>query len=203
MNDDLTFRWVMVAALGVLLPFGLYHRIRSQSSGESLDRRQEGVFILSTLRPTALVLWACVIAYLIEPRTMAWSSVSLPAEVRWVGAAIIIAAVGLFAWTLRSLGPNLTDTVVTRRAATLVTTGPYRWVRHPFYDSMTLLILAIALLAANWFMLAAGIVVVALVVVRTRIEEQKLVDRFGDGYRRYMSGTGRFIPKLAGPIVPS
>ena len=202
MSDDVTFRWVMVAALVVLLPFGLYHRIRSQSSGESLDRRQEGVFILSTLRPAALVLWACVIAYLIEPRTMAWSSVPLPAEVRWVGGAIIIAAVALFAWTLRSLGPNLTDTVVTRRAATLVTTGPYRWVRHPFYDSMTLLILAIALLAANWFMLAAGIVVVALVVIRTRIEEEKLVDRFGDGYRRYMSATGRFIPKLAAPTAP-
>ena len=44
----------------------------------------------------------------------------------------------LLIWTLRSLGPNLTDTVVTRQAHTLVTRGPYRWVRHPFYGCMAL-----------------------------------------------------------------
>jgi protein-S-isoprenylcysteine O-methyltransferase Ste14 len=203
MNDESAFRAFMIVALVVLLPFGVYHRVRSQSTGESLDRRQEGLFILSTLRPAAIVLWGCVIAYLIDPRWMAWSSVPLPAAVRWLGAAICIAAEGLFAWTLRSLGPNLTDTVVTRRAATLVTSGPYRWVRHPFYDAMVLLILAISLLTANWFLLLGGIVVTALVVTRTRIEEEKLVEKFGDGYRRYMAETGRFLPKLAGPVAPS
>ena len=66
-----------------------------------------------------------------------------------------------------------------------------------------LLILAISLLTANWFLLLGGIVVTALVVTRTRIEEEKLVEKFGDGYRRYMSETGRFLPKLAGPVAPS
>jgi protein-S-isoprenylcysteine O-methyltransferase Ste14 len=37
---------------------------------------------------------------------------------------------------------------------------------------------------------------VVLLVVRTRKEEQKLIERFGDAYRRYMAQTGRFLPRL-------
>jgi protein-S-isoprenylcysteine O-methyltransferase Ste14 len=195
MNDESTFRWFVVAAFVFLLVVGLPFRIRSQQTGEPLDRRQEGLFILATLRPAAFVLWASVFAYMVNPPWMTWSSVALPGALRWSGVAIWALAIALLIWTLRSLGPNLTDTVVTRRAATLVRTGPYRWVRHPFYDAMTLLILAMSLVAANWFVLLCGIVVVTLMVVRTRIEEQKLVDRFGDDYRRYMGDTGRFLPR--------
>jgi protein-S-isoprenylcysteine O-methyltransferase Ste14 len=102
----------------------------------------------------------------------------------------------LLAWTLRGLGRNLTDTVVTRRAATLVTHGAYRWVRHPFYLCMALVIFGNALMAANWFMLAAGAVVLSFIAVRTKTEEEKLVARFGDDYRSYMRRTGRFVPRF-------
>ena len=33
-------------------------------------------------------------------------------------------------------------------------------------------------------------------VVRTRIEEEKLIERFGDEYRTYMQRTGRFLPRV-------
>jgi protein-S-isoprenylcysteine O-methyltransferase Ste14 len=36
----------------------------------------------------------------------------------------------------------------------------------------------------------------AMLVVRTRIEEEKLIERFGDDYRAYMARTGRFLPRL-------
>ena len=105
-------------------------------------------------------------------------------------------AVGLLTWTLHSLGTNLTDTVVTRRVHTLVTHGPYRWVRHPFYDCMALLLLANSLIAANWLLLLVGSVLLFLMVVRTRTEEEKLLARFGDSYRVYTDRTGRFLPKI-------
>jgi protein-S-isoprenylcysteine O-methyltransferase Ste14 len=101
----------------------------------------------------------------------------------------------LLLWTFRSLGKNLTDTVVTRQEHSLVTHGPYRWVRHPLYDSATLLFVAVSLMAANWFVFVTGVVVLLLLIVRTRTEEAKLVARFGDRYRAYMERTGRFIPR--------
>jgi len=86
--------------------------------------------------------------------------------------------------------------VVTRRAHTLVTHGPYRWVRHPFYDCAALLIVATSLVASNWFLMMTGGFVLALLVVRTRTEEEKLLARFGDAYRSYRERTGRFLPNL-------
>ena len=62
----------------------------------------------------------------------------------------------LLFWTFHSLGKNLTDTVVTRREHTLVTHGPYRWVRHPFYDVVLLWGLSMSLLTANWLMALLG-----------------------------------------------
>ena len=108
----------------------------------------------------------------------------------------MVTACGLLVWTFRCLGKNLTDTVVTRQEHTLVMQGPYRWVRHPFYDSAALLMVAISLIAANWFLFVTGVVGVLLLIIRTRIEERNLVARFGDGYRAYMEQTGRFLPRL-------
>ena len=195
MNQDATFRPVLVVGFLAVVLITLYHRLNSWASGEKLDRRQEGLFILATLRPVGLMLWLGVITYMVNPAWMAWSSVPLPAWLRWTGVGVSAIAAGLLTWTLRGLGTNLTDTVVTRRAHTLVTHGPYRWVRHPFYDSMALLILANSLIAANWFLFLTGSLVVLLIVVRTRTEEEKLLARFGDAYRAYMMRTGRFVPR--------
>jgi len=136
------------------------------------------------------------VAFLIDPAWMAWSSVPLPVWLRWVGVSIGVLAAALLIWTFRNLGKNITDTVVTRKEHFLVLTGLYRWVRHPFYLSFALAMLANSLVTANWFVLATGAVVLCLLVYRTSKEEENLVERFGDDYRRYMSATGRFWPRL-------
>lgn len=195
MSEEATFRTALAFALLGIGAVGMYHRLASQATDEKLDRRQEGLFVLVTLRAAGLALWLGVLAYLVNPAWMAWSSVPLPSWMRWLGVGVCALGILLFTWTLRSLGPNLTDTVVTRRAHTLVTHGPYRWVRHPFYDSTAVLILAVSLMAANWFLLLAGGVVLSLLVMRTRTEEANLVARFGDAYRSYMRRTGRFLPR--------
>ena len=139
---------------------------------------------------------AGLLAFVIHPPLMAWSSVALPVPLRWAGAGLAVVAAALLIWTFRNLGKNLTDTVVTRKGHTLVTTGPYRWVRHPFYVAFALAVLANSLVTANWFLFVTGSVVFVLLVVRTRKEEDRLIERFGDEYRAYMSRTGRFFPRL-------
>ena len=84
---------------------------------------------------------------------------------------------------------------MTRRQHTLVTTGPYQFVRHPFYVASALAFTANALATANWFIALMGGLAMALLVLRTTIEEAHLVNRFGDDYARYMKQTGRFFPR--------
>jgi len=196
MNHDQTFRAVLIVVLFLILPIGIYHRLKSQATRERLDRWPEGLFILATLRPVGITLWLGLIAWMIDPGWMAWSSVTLPSWLRWTGVGVIAIACGLLVWTFRCLGKNLTDTVVTRQRHTLVVHGPYRWVRHPFYDSAALLAVAVSLITANWFLFVIGGVLFCLLIIRTRTEEQNMVARFGDSYRTYMELTGRFLPKI-------
>ncbi len=184
-----------MAILVGFLPFGLYHRIRSNLTGEKLDRWQEGAFILFGLRLSGLPWFIGGIVWMVDPKLMAWASVPLPLWVRWSGFILIAFWGVLFVWTFQTLGTNLTDTVVTREEHTLVTTGPYRFVRHPFYLAFCLAVVGGSIVTANLFLLLTGMIPFGFLVARTRIEEEKLIERFGDEYRDYIARTGRFWPR--------
>jgi protein-S-isoprenylcysteine O-methyltransferase Ste14 len=193
-GDDL-FRLILAIIFFAFLPFALYHRIRSKTD-EKLDRWQESAFILFGLRLGALPWFLGSLTWMINPQWMAWSSVPLPIWVRWIGFILIGLWGVLLVWTFRNLGKNLTDTVVTRKDHTLVTTGPYRYVRHPFYLAFFLAVIGGSIVAANWFVFLAGMIPSGFLIARTRIEEEKLTERFGEEYRDYVKTTGRFFPRL-------
>jgi protein-S-isoprenylcysteine O-methyltransferase Ste14 len=195
MSDDETFRLILIAGSLIVFPIAIYHRLKAHSTGETLDRWKEGPYILFTLRPLGIAVMVGLFAYMVNPARMAWSSLPLPTWLRWVGVGVAVFGGALFIWTLRNLGKNLTDTVVTRREHTLVTTGPYRWVRHPFYVAAALTLLGNSLAAANWFLLGGGMLVFTLLAIRTRIEEAELLARFGRAYEEYMGRTHRFLPR--------
>jgi protein-S-isoprenylcysteine O-methyltransferase Ste14 len=194
-GDDQVFRLILLVGFVIIVPFGIWHRIKSHT-GERLDRRQEGLFILVAIRLLGLAGIGAIIIYFINPGRMNWAAMPLPLFVRWIGTCLGPVAGLLIIWTFRTLGPNLTDTVVTRKEHTLVTNGPYRWVRHPFYLAGFLAVLTFSLAAANWFLLLSGSLAILLLTIRSRKEEQNLIARFGDDYRAYMQRTGRFLPRL-------
>ena len=196
MSDDMPYRMAVVLLFAGAITITAYHRLQAARSGERFDHRQEGLLLAVVLRLAGLTLFATTLLYLVRPEAVAFASLPLAAGLRWSGAGLGAGGVALLYATLTNLGRNLTDTVALRDAATLVTTGPYRWVRHPFYVSTALLILGVSLLTANWLVAACGVVVITLLVLRTPTEEQKLIERFGEAYRQYMATTGRFLPRL-------
>jgi protein-S-isoprenylcysteine O-methyltransferase Ste14 len=196
MTTESTFRVAVIASLALTLPIGFYYRIRSQRGGERLDRREEGILIMVGLRLCGGLAWVLMAAYLIDPAWVSGSSVALPAWLRWAGAPLGLLVPPLLFWTFHALGRNLTDTVVTRREHTLVTHGPYRWVRHPFYLVALLWGLSFSLLTANWLLALLVVAVVTMLVARTKVEEAKLAERFGDEYRAYARRTRKFFPYL-------
>ena len=78
MSEEPTLRVAVLLVLLSVLPIGIRYRVKSQATGEKLDRRQEGMFILTTLRPVGAATWVGLIAWMINPRWMAWSAVRLP-----------------------------------------------------------------------------------------------------------------------------
>jgi protein-S-isoprenylcysteine O-methyltransferase Ste14 len=196
MTTDSTFRAIILANVGLCLP-NIYYRIKSQATGEKLDRSQEGIAILVGLRLCGALAAVALATYLAAPAWISWATLPLPNWLRWAGAGLGLFVVPpLWTWTFHSLGKNLTDTVVTRKEHTLVTRGPYQWVRHPFYDVGFLEALALALLSANGLLAVLFLAVMTILVVRTKVEEAKLIERFGKAYEDYAARTGRFVPLL-------
>ena len=178
-----------------MMPIGLWHRLRARVKGEKLNRREEGPLILLTLRPIAALSMAAFVTYLLSPALMSWSSLPLPLWSRWFGVLLGVVSCALFILTLRALGPNLTDTVVTRKKHSLVTSGPYRWVRHPFYVAFFLAVVANSLATANAFIASTAAIAFAIIVIRTRKEEENLLQRFGQDYLDYRTCTPSFVPR--------
>ena len=148
----------------------------------------------------ALPLFVAILAYVANPGWMQWSSFESPAWLRWAGAGLGLLTVPTVHWVFRSIGSNVSETVLTKEHHELVTRGPYRWIRHPLYSVGIALILSIGLMAANWFILLLGLV--ALVTVRVVVvprEEGALIEAFGDEYRDYVRHTGGLVPRLSSP----
>jgi protein-S-isoprenylcysteine O-methyltransferase Ste14 len=193
---DVPHAGAIIVFSALFLPVGLYHRIRADT-GEKIDRWQEGLIVLFGLRITAAATFAFWLAWLINPAWLAWSHVPIPPAARWLGVALAMIGGLSWTWALHHLGKNLTDTVITRRQHYLVTTGPYRFVRHPFYSSVVMVLLGNSLATANGLIIVlCAVLWFGFLLPRTRIEEQNLMNRFGDEYRNYMGRVGRFIPRL-------
>ena len=196
MPSETPFRISLVVVIVLTMAVTVYHRLQAAASGEKISHKEEGYRFATVLRLAGLVLWISTFGYLIVPAYFQWASMALPTWLRWCGVISGALCSLLMYWTLTSLGKNLTDTVVTRAEATLVTSGPYRWVRHPFYVTAALLMASVTVLTSNWFIGVSSVAVLAMLAIRTPKEEQMLIERFGQQYREYMVKTGRFLPRI-------
>jgi protein-S-isoprenylcysteine O-methyltransferase Ste14 len=174
----------------------LYYMRREIASGERVTRtrpdRLRIALISSFSLPGAVVGFLSVFA----PQRARWATLPTPTWSRWIGVALGVVAMPLFIWTHHALGKNWSADLVIKEEHTLITSGPYRWVRHPMYTSFFGLSLAFFLLSANWVIGLAGLATSVLGAARVDKEEALMIEEFGDEYRAYMQRTGRFLPRI-------
>lgn len=196
MNDNI-FRILAAVIFIIGAVISSTFRIKAErNGGEKISLKEEGRLTTLLLRIFGLSIWGGVFVYLLSPNWMKWSTIDLPESLRWLGVALGVLGDLLAYWVFTNLGNNVTRTVVTRKSAQLVTSGPYRWVRHPLYLMGLIGYIGFALLAENWFIALATVLVFWVLALRSDKEESKLIEKFGDEYREYMKQTGRFFPKL-------
>lgn len=128
-----------------------------------------------------------------------FAQVNLPVWIRLVfGAGSLVLYVWLFGWSHMVLGKNWSPGLVIFTSHQLVTSGPFRYVRHPMYTAFILSAIGWLFLSANWllggfYFLSA----VAMIAERLRDEERMLVETFGDEYRAYKSKTPGIFPRFS------
>ena len=95
------------------------------------------------------------------------------------------------------LGRFFTVNVAIAADHQLITTGPYRFVRHPSYTGTLLIFLGFGLCMLNIFSLPAVFLPIAAAFLwRMHIEEEALKEAFGDRYLSYVASTRRLIPHV-------
>jgi protein-S-isoprenylcysteine O-methyltransferase Ste14 len=138
------------------------------------------------------------VAFLIWPSVLAWATFPIPEWVQWLGLALGVISIPLIWWVQWALDINFQTRLHVRKEHTLVTHGPYRWVRHPMYTVLYIHLFAILFLTANWFVGGMFLVMQTIIIaLRLEHEEAAMIEKFGDEYREYMRHTGRFLPKLS------
>jgi protein-S-isoprenylcysteine O-methyltransferase Ste14 len=112
-----------------------------------------------------------------------------------VGVVVIWLGLALRVWAVVTLGRSFSTFVQVDAEQAVVTRGPYRWVRHPSYTGLLLIVLGFGLGAANWLSLVICVVLPALgLMPRMAIEEAEMVSVLGDRYRNYQRTTHRLVP---------
>ncbi len=195
MRTQAVFRVILGAmgAVGTLVR--LYYMRKARRSGQISRKREERLRIALLASCNALGMIGGLV-YVLAPQRMKWATLPLPTWSRWVGVGLGAVGGPLLLWTHYSLGKNYSLTLEIKGEQTLVTSGPYRWARHPMYTTFLVNGLATFLVSANWVIgggwLGQGIVAAS----RVSDEEALMIEEFGDQYRAYMRRTGRFVPPM-------
>ena len=118
---------------------------------------------------------------------------NLPEEIRVFGIMGYLGVdLGMW-WVLHELGVNFSQV---GNELSIISSVPYKYIRHPMYVVFIGWGITTALIASNWLVALGVPFIIAFILLRTPIEEQTLLNRFGNEYSQYMKTTGRFIPQF-------
>ena len=193
--------WTYVGAMAV--------RVRRRT------RKLAGIVPSQRLEQLMWLVWVPLVAawmtlpYLAATRTTApWAppafAYAMPyVALRWLASGLGLVCLGLSIECWRRMGKNWRMAVTPEQKTDLVTTGLYKYVRHPIYAvSITLMLCTVAVAPTIPVLVMAAIHIV-LMIVKARNEERFLAGVHGASYEEYCRRTGRFFPRLGSAAAAS
>ena len=113
---------------------------------------------------------------------------------RWVGLVCFAFGVVLVFWSGIALGRLYSAEVTLQKDHQLITSGPYRYIRHPRYSGGIIYALGFALLFRSWIGIVALILSLVVFMLRIRDEEALMQAEFGQEWEAYCQRSWRLIP---------
>ena len=133
------------------------YRFRSQHdpSARQVDR---GSFVVMSIVTGGGVMAACILAF-------AWTAPAIPwlrPQITLAGIVVVALGAVLRWWAIFTLGRYFTFNVAVRATQPVVQSGPYRFMRHPSYTAILIMLLGVGLALTNWaslvVLLAGGVI---------------------------------------------
>jgi protein-S-isoprenylcysteine O-methyltransferase Ste14 len=160
-------------------------RIWERSGGRGGAARDRGTRVLIAVTLGGAIALALVIG----------SRSTIPGVYRSLGVLVMWLGLAIRAWAVVTLGRAFRTTVEVDSDQAIISTGPYRWVRHPSYSGLLLIVIGCAIAAGSWLALAiCPLLVLPGLLWRIHVEEAELTRVLGDRYSTYQAHTKRLIP---------
>ena len=155
--------------------------LRKRLSAKESEREQRSVLVLSALMFLA--------AFIVAGLNFRFRWIVLPRWTAWLGAAIFLAAYGMYAEVLRE-NTYLSRTVEVQTEQEVIDTGLYAVVRHPMYSATLFLFVSMGLVLGSPVSVLILLLYIPIIVKRIRNEEAVLAEGL-QGYREYMQKVRR------------
>ena len=178
----------LTLACWAVLELGL--RVRERLQGRGGAARDRATRALIAVALGAAIALAAVTASWVTALRIGGPYRVAGLIVMWLGLAIRF-------WAIAALGRAFRTTVEVDPGQAVVSTGPYRWVRHPSYSGLLLIVAGFGVAVGNWLALVICIVLpLPALLQRIQVEEAELTNVLGDRYSAYQAQTKRLIPGL-------
>ena len=157
-----------------------------------MDHTRNDLLVRTLIWLTVVAVWA----YLNKPNGDGFLAMQSGFP-RLVGVALIVGGIGLYAWTATLLADGAP--ITSYEPTTLLTRGPYRYVRNPLYLAIAAILAGVSALYGAWsirHLVHATIVALGAHLVVVRMEEPATRKRLGAAYEEYCRTVPRWIPRF-------
>jgi protein-S-isoprenylcysteine O-methyltransferase Ste14 len=205
MYEELFFRLGFLILTFLFLAIRGYYGRKARPTGQKRTRQErwadqvkyesKGMVIFRIIVVYAMIVF--IVLWSLLPFLLpVWAQFIVPSLIRWIGFGICILLTFAMIWVGQHLGRQVSGTLEIKDSHLLVTSGPYKYIRHPMYLVYTIFNLGLLLISVNLVLIIIIVLGIVLMIARLPVEEKMLLEQFGDAYREYMQNTSRLLPKL-------
>ncbi len=161
---------------------------KNRGAGNQTVKRQQIALLLLQIIPLAIV----ILAPFTDHRE--WGVFRHDEAIRFIGIGLyVIGFVGMH-WAEATLGKQFSTQVTLQEDHQLITSGPYRILRHPRYLGILFYMCGIALVFRSWFALILVVMLMLVLLWRIHDEELLMQQEFGADWTQYAGKSWRLIP---------
>jgi len=199
METQTIFRIILpILIVAFIAHRGYYTKKSARPDSDTVKQREEDV-VSKLAGLLGMAGFIAMIAFVINPNWLAWADAQFPLWSRWTGVGIALVGFALLQWAQVTLGKSWSDTPRMMKQQILITSGPYRSIRHPIYTAFLLILGSTLFISSNWLIGLCWLGMTLLEVIsRISFEESIMLEYFGDQYHEYMKKTGRLLPRMIG-----
>jgi len=201
-DDNIVFLVLFLAIIFIGTGIRRYYSYKIEKNSQKLSIRErmaemiqaEGKLFTFLIMAQGIYIVILLMLYLLFSSSFVMFQMPFPVWLRWFGVALGFLSVPFLAWVHYVLDRSWSVTLKLHANHKLLTSGPYKRIRHPMYTVLIVYMLSWVLVSANFLFLIYYVFSVFLIVVRIPNEERMMMEKFGEEYRIYMKHTGLLLP---------